>query len=405
MTKKKVNRIRKTGVWVLALIVLAAAFTGCGKKDTGSKEVSSVSSQKKEEREEGKETKNTSNQNKKEDQNAEEPEEKDTQADAAEVLDTTEVDKKEQDKKDVSSDSDEKPKGDGTEGLEPEKRQTREISDYIWDVRGLIEVLELQETEPEGLPERYERDGISLDFSEEGYAFTLQNLAAEELTVCGVKIGESGAETKRKMEAAGWVEVEGLEGNFINVIDDRYFNCDMRTDDQGNVAGWYFCNWPEGDGIIMEELMKLEQNLSEEPESTPEPEEEGEQAVQAKRKVYAGEYLQEQLRSGDAESGRKGYIVKTSDITATSFDFSIYSYAFDFEAGQEKEDLVFRKHTAVFVEDGTKAVYDGKEYDLTFTFPDNSGTRPDAVYMQISGYEPVEGLTFSNSNIPGHEFE
>ncbi|MDM8249793.1 hypothetical protein QUW49_14410, partial [Lacrimispora saccharolytica] len=116
------------------------------------------------------------------------------------------------------------------------------------------------------------------------------------------------------------------------------------------------------------------------------------------------EYMQEQLRSGDPDVGSKGYIVKTSNITATSFDFSIYYFEYHFDANQETEDLVFRKHTAVFIEDGTKAVYDGKDYNLTFTFPDKSNTLPDAVYMQISGYAPVEGLTFSNSDIPGHKF-
>ena len=136
------------------------------------------------------------------------------------------------------------------------------------------------------------------------------------------------------------------------------------------------------------------------------PDEEGEtvEAVQAKVNVYGGEYMQEQLRSGDPDVGNKGYIVKTSNITATSFDFSIYYFEYHFDTNQETEDLVFRKHTAVFTEDGTKAVYDGKDYDLTFTFPDKSNTLPDAVYMQISGYAPVEGLTFSNSDIPGHKF-
>ena len=145
---------------------------------------------------------------------------------------------------------------------------------------------------------------------------------------------------------------------------------------------------------------------SDEEDGDNQPDEEGEtvEAVQAKVNVYGGEYMQEQLRSGDPDVGSKGYIVKTSNITATSFDFSIYYFEYHFDANQETEDLVFRKHTAVFIEDGTKAVYDGKDYNLTFTFPDKSNTLPDAVYMQISGYAPVEGLTFSNSDIPGHKF-
>lgn len=153
------------------------------------------------------------------------------------------------------------------EGLEPKKdseeEQTRDICDYIWDIRGMIEVLDLQETEPAGLNERYERNGIELDFSEMGYAFTVKNNGEDDLTVYGVKIGDSAEETKNRMEAAGWVKAEGFEGEFINVMDDRFFNCSFYTDGQGAVTGWRFCNWPEGDGPIMMQLEQLEQERKE----------------------------------------------------------------------------------------------------------------------------------------------
>lgn len=148
------------------------------------------------------------------------------------------------------------------EGLEPEENseeeQTGDICDYIWDIRGMIRVLELQEKEPRGLEAYYEKNGIELDFSEMGYSFTLENNGEDTLTVYGVKIGDSAEETKRKMEEAGWVKAEGFESEYINVMGDRLFNCSFYTDEQGAVTGWWFCNWPEGDGELMMQLAELE---------------------------------------------------------------------------------------------------------------------------------------------------
>lgn len=124
------------------------------------------------------------------------------------------------------------------------------------------------------------------------------------------------------------------------------------------------------------------------------------EAVQAKVKVYEGEYIDERLREGDPNLIEGGHTVITSNITDTSFDFTIYYL--DFIKGQE--NVVFRTHTAVFVEDGMKAVYDGQEYYLVFTFPDYHDSHPDVTHMEVTGYGPVEGVTFSNNKVPGHQF-
>ena len=124
------------------------------------------------------------------------------------------------------------------------------------------------------------------------------------------------------------------------------------------------------------------------------------EAVQAKVKVYEGDYQDTHLY-GSADIPMEGaYIVKTSNITDISFDFTIYYLDFD----TQQENLVFRTHTAVFVEDRMKAVYDGQEYYLTFTFPDYRHSHPDVTDMEIIGYGPVEGVTFANNNVPGHQF-
>ena len=122
------------------------------------------------------------------------------------------------------------------------------------------------------------------------------------------------------------------------------------------------------------------------------------EAVQAKVNVYEGEYRYEYVMTGLVVP--EYYKVKVSNVTDTSFDFTIY-YVNETEGSEE---VVFRTHTAVFVGDGMEAVYDGVDYYLTFTFPDYHEAYPDATDMEISGYGPVEGMTFSNNIIPGHEF-
>ena len=122
------------------------------------------------------------------------------------------------------------------------------------------------------------------------------------------------------------------------------------------------------------------------------------EAVQAKVNVYEGEYRYEYVMTGLVVP--EYYKVKVSNVTDTSFDFTIY-YVNETEGSEE---VVFRTHTAVFVGDGMEAVYDGVDYYLTFTFRDYHEAYPDATDMEISGYGPVEGMTFSNNSIPGHEF-
>ena len=123
------------------------------------------------------------------------------------------------------------------------------------------------------------------------------------------------------------------------------------------------------------------------------------EAVQAKVEVYEGEYQQIQLYGGPVDL-EEAYIIKTSNVTDTSFDFTVYLY----DCSSNQESVVFKTHTAVFVEDGMKAVYDGQEYYLTFTFPDTFNSYPVAIFMDVSGYAPIEGIEFANNGIPGHGF-
>lgn len=126
-----------------------------------------------------------------------------------------------------------------------------------------------------------------------------------------------------------------------------------------------------------------------------------EEGVKAKVKMYEGEYFDEILYSYvDSEVEFSPYCeFHISNVTDTSFDFEIY------EVGEkEKKTLIFKKHTAVFTGDGMQAVYNGNEYTLSFTFPDERNAYPDVVDLRVSGFAPVEGRTYVNNMVPGHEF-
>ena len=113
--------------------------------------------------------------------------------------------------------------------------------------------------------------------------------------------------------------------------------------------------------------------------------------VQAKYQMYAGTYF-------DDVEGKPYCEINVSNVTATSFDFTIY------DVDGANRSLKFKTHTAVFTGDGTQAEYNGKGYHLVFTFPDDRGALPDVVCMQVSGLKDMGGCMYVNNNVPGHEF-
>ena len=85
--------------------------------------------------------------------------------------------------------------------------------------------------------------------------------------------------------------------------------------------------------------------------------------------------------------------VTISNVTDTSFDFMIDQ--FDPETGMFNP--IFYQNTAIFTGSGNTAAYYGQEYTLDFRFPDITS-------IEISGFEPTEGVVFAHNAIPGHEF-
>lgn len=120
--------------------------------------------------------------------------------------------------------------------------------------------------------------------------------------------------------------------------------------------------------------------------------------VSSKVKLYEGTYF-DNRRFGDTVLKSSCEII-ISNVTDTSFDFTIYQS----DAETKEKKVIFLKNTATFVGDGKSAAFYGKNYTLNFSFPNNHNAYPVVTDIKISGFEPLEGKTYVNNGIPGHEF-
>lgn len=122
--------------------------------------------------------------------------------------------------------------------------------------------------------------------------------------------------------------------------------------------------------------------------------------IKSKVKLYEGTYFDDKCFG---ENALRDYCeIEISNVTDTSFDFTVY----EVNMSEEKEDknIIFNKNTAVFEGSGAEAAFYGTDYTLSFTFPDNHLVYPIVTDMQVSGFKPLEGGTYVNNSIPGHEF-
>ena len=121
-----------------------------------------------------------------------------------------------------------------------------------------------------------------------------------------------------------------------------------------------------------------------------------------KAQIYEGIYFDNRL-FGDSDREDYPSIVYQiiiSNVTDSSFDFSIYEITIE----TEERELFIPEYTAVFSSDGTEATYSGDDYNLTFVFPDYHGSYPVVTDIEILGFAPFEGFIYVNGSIPGHEF-
>lgn len=126
--------------------------------------------------------------------------------------------------------------------------------------------------------------------------------------------------------------------------------------------------------------------------------------VKAKVQVYAGSYFDSKCYGENRPNPYNEVVI--SNITDTSFDFTVneLEYTDIKNSAKQTRKLIFKTNTAVFIEDGTKAAFYGKDYTLIFTFPNDHGAFPVVTDMKITGFKPLEGNTYLNNGIPGHEF-
>lgn len=94
------------------------------------------------------------------------------------------------------------------------------------------------------------------------------------------------------------------------------------------------------------------------------------------------------------------YELVLTNVTDTKFDFTIFKVNADSGAGEE----VFPTNTAAFTGDGTTAAFSGNDNSLSFSFPDDRSSFPVVTSIKVTGFRPIEGITFTNNSIPGYEF-
>ncbi|MDT8717128.1 hypothetical protein IAI10_10710 [Clostridium sp. 19966] len=124
--------------------------------------------------------------------------------------------------------------------------------------------------------------------------------------------------------------------------------------------------------------------------------------VNGKVKLYAGTYFDSGVYGGKIKNDYCEIAI--SNITNTSFDFTVYEVKVNVSNGKKARKVIFLKNTAVFIGDGTKASFYGKNYNLNFTFPNYHNAYPIVTDMEVFGFQPLEGKDYVNNGIPGHEF-
>lgn len=86
-----------------------------------------------------------------------------------------------------------------------------------------------------------------------------------------------------------------------------------------------------------------------------------------------------------------------SNVTETTFQFLIKEVVM----ATDERTIVLPLSTAKIVNNGWSAIYEGEEFTLSFEFPDSPDKFPKEI--TVDGWEKLEGNTYMNKEIPGHE--
>lgn len=118
-------------------------------------------------------------------------------------------------------------------------------------------------------------------------------------------------------------------------------------------------------------------------------------------KIYEGLYFDESFyRYIDMPAEESPLIyceITISNVTDTSFDFTINKRVM----ATDETSVLVPSGTASIEEAGSKAVYEGENLTLTFSFPDDENTFPQ--HLEVTGLEELENKVYINNSIPGHE--
>ena len=85
------------------------------------------------------------------------------------------------------------------------------------------------------------------------------------------------------------------------------------------------------------------------------------------------------------------------NVTETTFDFLIKEVVM----ATDERTIILPLSTAKIVNNGWGAIYEGEEFTLLFEFPDSPDIFPKAI--TVDGWEKLEGNTYMNKEIRGHE--
>lgn len=125
--------------------------------------------------------------------------------------------------------------------------------------------------------------------------------------------------------------------------------------------------------------------------------------IKANVQLFEGTYFDEGVyKYVDIPATESPFVsceIVISNITDTSFDFTINERIM----ATDESTVIFPTSTAYFTGDGTEASYSGGDQTLHFEFPKDQALYPIIRDMKVTGFSKLEGNTYINNNIPGHE--
>ena len=89
--------------------------------------------------------------------------------------------------------------------------------------------------------------------------------------------------------------------------------------------------------------------------------------------------------------------IQISNVQDTTFDFTVDGLMMT----TDERTTILQTSTAVIQDGGQSAVYEGEDFTLTFHFTSEPASFPKE--LTVTGWDKLEGDTFINKNVPGHE--